>query len=89
MAKPVPPPALIYDCGVDTELLLRGKLESRCREDAHTRVIVRLKSGATHIGRIYYFDSSRLTLAQDNREPRLRDVNYRDIARILATPKRA
>jgi hypothetical protein len=60
--------------------LLPGRLESRWREVAPLNVIVRLKNGATHLGRICYFDSSRLTLAEHGR---LCDLMYQDIAHIV------
>jgi hypothetical protein len=87
MNKPTHPSTLIYDCGVDPELLLKDRLEDRSREGDRLHVIVRLKSGTTHVGRICYFDSSRLTLAQSDRTERLCDFNYSDIARILISPK--
>jgi hypothetical protein len=89
MSKSVISSALIYDSGADTELHLRGRLESRCRKDTLLHVVVRLKSGATHIGRVCYFDSSRLTLAQENRNGQLCDLMYTDIARIVAASKQA
>ena len=81
MPRPSPPPTLIYDYSTDQEGLLLSRLESRTRAVAPLNVIVRLKTGATHIGRLCYFDSTRLTLAK---EGRLCDLMYRDIAHILS-----
>ncbi len=80
MARPLPPPTLIYDSSADAEALLPGRLETRWREGAPLHVIVRLKGGDTHIGRVCYFDSSRLTLAK---EGRLCDLPYGEIAHIV------
>jgi len=84
MARPAPPPTLIYDYSNDGEELLPGRLEGRWREGANLNMIVRLKSGSTLVGRLCYFDSSRMTLTK---EGRLWDLMYSDIAHILsATP---
>ncbi|NIM04714.1 MAG: hypothetical protein GTO55_02135 [Armatimonadetes bacterium] len=80
MLRPSPPPTLIYDHGADKEALLPGRLESRWREVAPLNVIVRLKDGTTRLGRICYFDTSRLTLAEHGQ---LHDLMYRDIAHIV------
>jgi len=80
MLRPSPPPTLIYDHSADAEVLLQGRLESRWRKVAPLNVIVRLKDGTTHLGRVCYFDSSRLTLAQHGQ---LYDLMYRDIAHVL------
>jgi len=80
MVRPLPPSTLIYDHSADAEVLLPGRLEARWRKSTPLNVIVRLKNGSTHIGRVCYFDSSRLTLAK---EGHLCDLMYRDIAHIL------
>lgn len=80
MSRPSPPSTLIYDHSADTQALLPRRLEDRWREVAPLNVIVRLKSGSTHIGRVCYFDTSRLTLAQ---EGRLFDLMYHDIAHVV------
>jgi hypothetical protein len=85
MSRPAPPSNLIYDSGMDNEGLLHGRLESRWRDVKPFHVIVRLKNGSTKVGRVCYFDTSRLTLSQ---EGRLCDFNYQDIAQIVASALR-
>lgn len=83
MTRPSPPPTLIYDHSADKEALLPDRLERRRREDTPLSVIVRLKDGSTQLGRVCYFDSSRLTLT---RQGRLFDLMYHDIAHIVMSP---
>lgn len=80
MSKPSPPATVIFDHNVDVETMLPSRLEDRWREVAPLNVIVRLKDGTTRLGRVCYFDSARLTLAQHGR---LCDLSYKEIAHVL------
>ena len=74
------PPTLIYDHSSDPEDQLWDRLHERSRLMPDLRVIVHLKSGATLVGRLRYYDNFPLTVAT---EGQLRDVLYRDVAHIL------
>jgi len=80
MNKPPAPPTLIYDHSSDAEDRLWDRLHERSVVAPELRVIVHLKSGATIVGRLRYYDNFHLTLAC---EGQLRDVLYRDIAHVL------
>ena len=80
MNKPPAPPTLIYDHSSDAEDQLWDRLHERSQLSSELRVIVHLKSGATLVGRLRYYDSFHLTVAT---EGQLRDVLYRDVAHIL------
>lgn len=81
MARPAPPPTLIYDSSFDPEERLWNRLHERLRPGAPLRVIVHLKTGATYVGRLRYFNNYHMTLAA---EGHLHDLMYRDIAHILS-----
>jgi sRNA-binding regulator protein Hfq len=81
MGKPPAPPTLIFDHSSDAEDQLWDRLHERLMLEPELRVIVHLKTGATLVGKLRYYDSFHLTVAT---EGQLRDVLYRDIAHILA-----
>jgi len=81
VSKPPAPPTLIFDHSSDPEDQLWDRLRERLSLDPEMRVIVHLKSGATLVGRLRYYDNFHLTVATKGQ---LRDVLYRDIAHILA-----
>ena len=81
MTKPPAPPTLIFDHSSDPEDQLWDRLHERLMLDPEMRVIVHLKTGATLVGKLRYYDIFHLTVAT---EGQLRDVLYRDIAHILA-----
>jgi sRNA-binding regulator protein Hfq len=80
MNKPPAPPTLIYDHSSDAEDQLWDRLHERSQLAPELRVIVHLKSGATLVGQLRYYDNFHLTVAT---EGQLRDVLYRDVAHIL------
>jgi hypothetical protein len=80
MGKPPAPPTLIYDHSSDPEDQLWDRLHARSQLAPELRVIVHLKSGATLVGHLRYYNNFHLTVAS---EGQLRDVLYRDVAHIL------
>jgi len=82
MSKPPVPPTLIFDHSSDREEQLWDRLHERSQLAADLRVIVHLKSGATIVGKLRYYNNFHLTVAT---EGQLRDVLYRDVAHILQT----
>jgi hypothetical protein len=80
MDRPQVPPTLIYDHSSDPEDQLWDRLHARSQLSGQLRVIVHLKSGATLVGHLRYYNSFHLTIAAGGQ---LHDVLYRDVAHIL------
>lgn len=77
-----PPPTMVFDCNTDGQNALWQRLHEKASPGSHVRLIVHLKSGATYVGDLSYFDRSLLKL--DTLEHREVDVWVRDLAHVLA-----
>jgi len=60
--KPPPPPTLVFDCNCDAHHVLWRRLHEKAPPGSQVRLIVHLKSGATYVGELAYFDSSLLRM---------------------------
>jgi len=83
-ARGVPaPPSVVFDHNLDSGTILWQRLHERSQLESGLRLIVHLKSGATHVGSLVYFDLATLTISSRERQY---EFWVHDLAHVLVVP---
>lgn len=82
-SRPSAPPSLVFDHNLDSAPVLWARLHERSQGRQGVRLILHLKSGATYVGSLVYFDPSVLTVSSRGRHY---EFWVRDLAHVLAIP---
>ena len=84
--RPSVPPSLVFDHNLDSGPVLWQRLHQRSQGRTAIRLILHLKSGATFVGSLTYFDPNVISISSRGRRY---EFWVRDLAHVLAVPQDA